>query len=68
MKNQFKKLLIYTLIAASLSSCAKTINLTQAQKEQKKLGRFRVTPSEHIAYSISAFVSLSLANAKIKKK
>lgn len=54
------------ILLISLSSCSANINLTAAQKEQKKLDRFNITAKQVALYSAGAFVSYGLGK-QIKK-
>ncbi len=57
----------YYICLLLLSSCSGTINLTTAQKEQKKFGRFKMAPKEALVISGAAFVGYGLGKQQLKK-
>lgn len=56
------------LLAIILSSCSASLNLTQAQREQKKFERFKLRPNELILYSAGTFLSVGLGKHYQLKK
>lgn len=56
------------LLAIILSSCSASLNLTQAQKEQKNFERFKLRPNELILYSAGTFLSVGLGKHYQLKK
>lgn len=47
---------LITILLLSLSGCSYKLNLTEAQKEQRKFERFKIAPREAIILTGAAFV------------
>jgi len=56
------------LILILLSGCSAKINLTQVQREQKKIDRFNISRKDVVLYTATLFVGYGVTENYIKKK
>jgi len=56
------------LIIILLSGCSAKINLTQVQREQKKIDRFNISRKDVVLYTATLFLGYGVTENYIKKK